>query len=227
MVMGIARTAPSTARRCGTRPVLIIIILVEYLIPMQCSDGQEVATFVLAAACLLNIYPEIIAIVPREMLTGAFNLPRAGCLHIWAIDLITEFLGVVPSPIVHLVAGFVKHLPHKWAEGSPALPNRRTPAPAVRPYQLEFWKVAGRDWIKKDYIIQEVPCPLVLNTANIVYQYDVTDVFRDESLHTVPIQWQVSIYNWCRHLCPILPLSLRAALWCHRCVLNMNLHPKR
>jgi len=52
------------------------------------------------------------ATVPREMLTGAFNLPRAGCLRIGAIDLIPEDTGVVPPPIVHLVAGFVKHLPH-------------------------------------------------------------------------------------------------------------------
>jgi hypothetical protein len=46
------------------------------------------------------------------MLAGAFNLPGAGCLLIGAIDMIPEGLGVVQPPIVHLVVGFVKHLPH-------------------------------------------------------------------------------------------------------------------
>ena len=35
IVIAIARTAPSTARRSGIRPVLIIIILIDYLIPIQ------------------------------------------------------------------------------------------------------------------------------------------------------------------------------------------------
>jgi hypothetical protein len=86
--------------------------------------------------------------------------------------------------------------------------------------------VASRDWIKKDYIIKEVSCPLVLNAANIVYPYESTDVFRDESLDTVPIQRQASIYTRCRHLCPSLPHSFAAALWCHLCELTMNLHSK-
>jgi hypothetical protein len=42
-VMVIARTAPSTPQRSGIRPVLIIIILVDYLIPIQWFNGQEVA----------------------------------------------------------------------------------------------------------------------------------------------------------------------------------------
>jgi len=87
--------------------------------------------------------------------------------------------------------------------------------------------VASRDWIKRDHIIQEVPCPLVLNAANIEYPYESTDVFRDESLYTVPIQRQALIYNRCRHLCPSLPLFFAAALWCHLCELKMNPHPKR
>jgi len=227
IVIAIARTAPSTARRTGICPVVIIIILVDDLIPNQWSNGQEVAWFVLPAAWRLNLCPEIIATVPRGMLTGAFNLPRAGCLLIGAIDLIPEGTGVVPPPIVHLVAGFVKHLPHIWVEGSPPLPKRRTPAPAVRPHQLELWKVASRDWIKKDYIIEEVPCPPILDAANIVYLYESTDVFLDESLYTVAIQRQASIFNQCQHLCPSLPLSFAPALWCHRCELRMNRHPKR
>ena len=105
---------------------------------MQWSNGQEVAWIVLPTAWGLNLGPEIIATVPSKMLTGAFNLPQAGCLRIGAIDLIPDGTGVVAPPIVHLVAGIVKHLPHESVEGSPPLPNRRTPAPAVRPHQLEL-----------------------------------------------------------------------------------------
>jgi len=86
------------------------------------------------------------------MLTGAINLSWVGCLRIAVIDLIPEGMGVVPPPIVHFVVGYVKHLPHIGAEGCPPPPNRWTPAPAVRPDQLELWKVASRNWIKKEYI---------------------------------------------------------------------------
>jgi hypothetical protein len=138
IVIAIARTAPSTARCTGIRPVVIIIILVNYLISIQWSNVQEVAWFVLLTASRFNLCPEIIATVPREMLTGAFNLPRAGCLRFGEIHLIPEGTGIVPPPIVHLVAGFVKHLPHIGAEVSPPPPKRRTPAPAVWPHQLEL-----------------------------------------------------------------------------------------
>ena len=86
--------------------------------------------------------------------------------------------------------------------------------------------MASRDWVKQDNIINEVPQTLVHNAANIVYPYGSTDAFRDESQYTDPIQQQASIYKQCRHLCPSLPLSFAAALWCHRCELKMNLHPK-
>jgi len=229
IVIAIARTAPSTAQCSGIRPVLIIIILIDYLIPIQWSNGQEVTWLVLLATWWLNLCPEIIATVPREILAGVLNLSQAGCLKIGAIDLIPEGTGVVPPPIVHLIAGFVKHLPHIWGERCPPLPKRWTPAPAVRPHQLELWKVASRDWIKKDYIIKEVPGPLILDATNIVYPYESMDVFQDESLYTVPIQRRASIYNWCRHFCPSSYLSLffAAALWCHRCQLKMNRHPRR
>jgi len=72
--IAITRTAPSTAWRTGISPVVIIIILVEYLIPIQWSNGQEVAWYVLPTAWRLNLCPGIIATVPREMLTSAFNL---------------------------------------------------------------------------------------------------------------------------------------------------------
>jgi hypothetical protein len=104
--------APSTAQRSGIRQLLIILILDDYLIPLQWSNNQEVGWFVLLAASRLNIYPEIIATVTRETLTGAFNLPRAGCVRIGEINFIPEGTGVVPPPIVHLVTGFVKDWPH-------------------------------------------------------------------------------------------------------------------
>jgi len=189
IVIAIARTAPSTARRSGVRPVVIIIILVDYLIPIQWSNDQEVAWLVLPAAWWLNLSAEIIATVPRETLASAFNLSRAGCVPIGAINLIPEGTGVIPRPIVHSIAGFVKHLPHLWVERCPPLPKRLTPAPAVGPHQLELWKVASHDWIKKDFIIKEVPGPLILDAAHIVYPCESTDVFRDESLDSVLIQW--------------------------------------
>jgi hypothetical protein len=111
-VIIISRTAPSTTRRSRIRPVLIIIILVDYLILILWSNGQEVAWLVLPAAWRLNLCPVIIATVPREMLTCALNISRVGCLRIGVIGLIPEDTGVVPPPIVHLVTGFVKHLPH-------------------------------------------------------------------------------------------------------------------
>jgi hypothetical protein len=112
IVIAIVRTSPSTTGRTGIRPVVNIILLVDYIIPIQWSNGQEVAWFVLPTAWRFNLCPEIIATVPRETLTGGFNLPRAGCLQIGAIDLIPEGTGIVLPPIVHLVAGFVKPLPH-------------------------------------------------------------------------------------------------------------------
>jgi len=154
IVIVIPRTAPSTARHTGIRQFLIIIIPVDYLIPIQWSNRHKVAWLALPAAWRLNLCPEIITTVPRATLTGAFNFPWAGCLSIGAIDLISEGTGVVPSSIVHLVLCFVNHLPHIWVEGCQALPKRWTPAPAVRSHHLESWKVASRDWIKKDYIIK-------------------------------------------------------------------------
>jgi hypothetical protein len=110
IVIDIATTAPCTARHAGIRPVLVNIILFEYLIPIQPSNGQEVAWLVLLAVWWLNLGLGIITTVPREMLASVFDLSEAGCLQIRAIDLITEGTGVVPPPIVHLIAGFVSHL---------------------------------------------------------------------------------------------------------------------
>jgi len=75
--------------------------------------------------------------------------------------------------------------------------------------------VASRDWIKKDYIMKEVPGPLILDAANIEYQYESMDKFCDESLDMVPIQQRASNYNQCRHFCPgsFRHLSFAAAPW--------------
>jgi len=110
IVIVIARTAKSIALRSGIRPVLIIIILLDYLIPMQWSNGQDVAWFVLLAAWRLNLCPVIIATVPCETLAGAFNLCRTASLRIGVIHLISEGMGVIPSPVVHLEVVIVKHL---------------------------------------------------------------------------------------------------------------------
>jgi len=67
--------------------------------------------FGLLADWRLNLCPEIIATVQREMLTGAISLALANCLRIGAIDLIPEGMGVDPHPNVHLVVDCVKHLP--------------------------------------------------------------------------------------------------------------------
>ena len=75
IVIAISRMAPSTARRSGIGQVLIIIILVDYLIPIQWSNGQDVTWFVLPAAWWLNLCPEIITTIPRETLTSASHHP--------------------------------------------------------------------------------------------------------------------------------------------------------
>jgi hypothetical protein len=111
IVIAIARTAPSTSRRSGIRKIVIIIILVDYVIPIPWSNGQEVIWFALPAAWRFDLCPDIIATIPRETLTSSYNLAKAGCLRIGTIDLIPEGTGVIPLPIVHLVVGFVKHLP--------------------------------------------------------------------------------------------------------------------
>ena len=226
IVMAITGTAPSTARRIRIRPVLIIIILVDYLIPMQWSNSQEVTWLVLLAAWRLNLCPAIIATKSTETLSGAFHTHQAGCPWIAAINLIPEGTAVVPPPIVHMVAGFVKHLPHICAEGSPPMQKRLSPAPAVWPHQLQLRKVASCDWIEQDFVMKQVPCSLILDASNIVYRDGSTDVFQVESLYIVPIHQQESIHNRCWHHFPSLPLSCVAALWCHCYELKMNLHPK-
>ena len=110
--IAITRTAPSTARCSGIVAVLSILILVDYLIPLQSSNGQELSCLVRPAALRLNPCPEVIPTVPGETLAGVNNISQDGWLRIGGIDLIPEGMGVGPPPIVHLVAGFVKYLPH-------------------------------------------------------------------------------------------------------------------
>ena len=82
------------------------------------------------------------------------------------------------------------------------------------------------DGIKQDYIIKKVLCPHIFDAANIVYLYESTDGFLDESLYTVPIKRHALIYNPCQLFClrSFLPLSFVAAIWWHHCELKMNLH---
>jgi len=63
------------------------------------------AWLVLPAAWRLNLCAGIIASISGESLAGALNFPRAGSLRIGVIALISEGAGVVPLPIVDLVAG--------------------------------------------------------------------------------------------------------------------------
>jgi len=171
IVIAITRMGPPTARRSWIYRGLIIHILINYHIPIQLSNGQEVAWLVLPGAWWLYLGPEIIATVPREPFTSAFNIPQAGCLRIGEIDLIPKSMGTVPLVIVHLVVGFVLPLPHISAEGCPAHPKGRALPAAVLPYQLELWKVASCVRMKKDKIKNEVPGNHVLDDTNIIYLY--------------------------------------------------------
>jgi hypothetical protein len=78
IVVAITWEAPSTARRSGIHPVVIIIIGVYYPIPFQWSDGEEVAWFEYPAAWRLNYFPEIIDRVPTKMLAAESNFALAG-----------------------------------------------------------------------------------------------------------------------------------------------------
>jgi len=188
IVINIASTTVSSARCSGIRPVLVIFMVVNYLIPIQWSNSDNVTWLVLPPACQLNLCPEIISTTPRESLGDVFNVPLAGSLWIGVIYLIPEGMRVIPPSIVHLVVAFVKYLPKIWVEGCPALPKWRTPAPTVQPHQLELWKVASPDWIKKNYIIKNNPCPLILDATNIVYPHESVEVIWDEYLYKVPIE---------------------------------------
>jgi hypothetical protein len=44
-------------------------------------------------------------------------------------------------------------------------------------FELEWWMVASCDWIKKGYIMKEIPCPLILDAANNGYPSESRDVF--------------------------------------------------
>jgi hypothetical protein len=50
IVIGISKMALSTTWISTIRPVIIIIVLIDYLIPIQQSYGQEVAWLILPAA---------------------------------------------------------------------------------------------------------------------------------------------------------------------------------
>jgi len=83
------------------------------------------------------------------MLTSPVNLPRAGWLRIGAIDLIPEGTGIVPPPILHLVAGLVKHLPHIWAESRPPLPEKANSCSCSAATSAGIVK-SGESWLDQD-----------------------------------------------------------------------------
>jgi hypothetical protein len=58
----------------------------------------------------------------------------------------------------------------------------------VTPHQRDLRKVASHDWITQDYVINDVPGSLILEATCMVNSYEFTDVFRDESIFTFPIQ---------------------------------------
>jgi hypothetical protein len=70
IVIAIATLAPSTSPHTRMRPVPTVINLVDYLIPIQRYNAQEVAGLVLLAPLWLNLNPEIYATVPGDTLAG-------------------------------------------------------------------------------------------------------------------------------------------------------------
>jgi hypothetical protein len=86
--------------------------------------------------------------------------------------------------------------------------------------------VVSRDWIKKDYILKQVPCPLIVDTTKNEYPYQSTDVFFIESPDKFLIKRQGPIYSRCRHLCPCCPPTFAASLWFQRCEMKINMTPK-
>jgi len=90
IVIAIVRTVRSTTRRSGICPVLIIIILVNYLRPIKWATGQQVTWLVLPAYWRMNLCPEFFATIPRDMLPGMLNLLRAGWQRVGTIDLIVK-----------------------------------------------------------------------------------------------------------------------------------------
>jgi hypothetical protein len=82
------------------------------MIQIQLSNTQGVCWLVLPAAWWLKLCPGIITTIPRETLTGVFNIPQASPVRTGAIDLIPDWTGVIRHSNIHLFAGFVKHLRH-------------------------------------------------------------------------------------------------------------------
>lgn len=89
-------------------------------------------------------------------------------------------------------------------------------------------KVASHVWFKTGYFIKLDPCPLIPDSANIVCPCESTDVFQDQSLHSVPIQPNAPIHQQCRYFepCSYLLILIVAIIGCHHCGLEINLHPR-
>lgn len=75
ILIAIAMMAPSTAWRSAICPVLMIIILLNYDIPIELSNGDQVPGLVLPAAWRHNLCLGIMATISRKTLAGVFELP--------------------------------------------------------------------------------------------------------------------------------------------------------
>jgi hypothetical protein len=106
------KSTSSTNRRSVICPVLALFILIDYIILIHWSNGLDIAWLVLPAAGWLNHCPEIIATLPRATLAVALIMPQEYCQANELSDLIPERTAVIPPPIMQVVPGVVKQLPH-------------------------------------------------------------------------------------------------------------------
>jgi len=80
--------------------------------------------------------------------------------------------------------------------------------------------------MKKDYIINEVPCHFIPLASNVSHPNESTDLFGYISLSKFTIQLHASVYIGCRLICPsgCVPHSYGAALGWYHGELKMNWH---
>jgi len=155
------------------------------------------------------------------MLAGVFNLSQTSCVQIGAIYMILEGTQVVPPLIVHLVAGFVKNLPHKWAEGCPPLSKRWTPAPAMWPHQQALWKwrvmIGSRmilSWKRHQALASVTPQPWYIRMSPQILS-EMNPFIRSRSNDRSQFIIDVGIFTLILGFCfPLrLPISAIAPSW--------------
>jgi hypothetical protein len=154
------------------------------------------------------------------MLTSTFNLPQACWLRNGAIALIPDGTGVVPPPNVHVVVGSVRHCRNIWSEGCQPLPKWWTPAPVVRPHQLEFRIVTSRDRIKNNYTIKRCHAlsSLTLQTLDIHMSPGMWSM-----MNRVTPSWSNDKHRFMNDVCIVaLAGSCPFSLWLHFGVIRAN-----